>query len=118
MKKTFIWIISSLTLTLFASGCASKPAKPAEPYRVLFIGDSTTSRNDIPGKFKRLAELGGHPDRQQLHHEYDLSREHHSELYLLRQCLELVENQQQLQHHQWPQHSSSAVMADQPKSLN
>ena len=60
MKKTFIWIISSLTLTLFASGCASKPAKPAEPYRVLFIGDSTTSRNDIPGKFKRLAELGGH----------------------------------------------------------
>ena len=60
MKRTVFWIISSLTFIFFAAGCASKPAKPAEPYRVLFIGDSTTSRNDIPGKFKRLAELGGH----------------------------------------------------------
>lgn len=57
MKRTVLGIISSLTFILFAVGCTSKPA---EPYRVLFIGDSTTSRNDIPGKFKRLAELGGH----------------------------------------------------------
>ena len=60
MKRTELWIISSLVLIFFAAGCASKPAKPPEPYRVLFIGDSTTSRNDIPAKFERLAELGGH----------------------------------------------------------
>ena len=60
MKKTVLWIISYLILARLAFGCASKPARPAEPYRVFFIGDSTTSRNDIPAKFKRLAELGGH----------------------------------------------------------
>lgn len=60
MKRTVFWIISPLIFLSVAVGCTSKPAKPAEPYRVLFIGDSTTSRNDIPGKFKRLAELGGH----------------------------------------------------------
>lgn len=60
MKRTVLWIILTLILVLFAAGCAGKPPKPAEPYRVLFIGDSTTSRNDIPGKFERLAELGGH----------------------------------------------------------
>lgn len=57
MKRTVLGMISFLTFILFAVGCNSKPE---EPYRVLFIGDSTTSRNDIPGKFKRLAELGGH----------------------------------------------------------
>jgi hypothetical protein len=60
MKTNVFLFISSLLLISFAAGCAGKPAKPAEPYRVLFIGDSTTSRNDIPGKFERLAELGGH----------------------------------------------------------
>lgn len=60
MKEIVFWVISSLLFIVFTVGCASKPAKPEEPYRVLFIGDSTTSRNDIPGKFKRLAELGGH----------------------------------------------------------
>ncbi|MEJ2757412.1 MAG: SGNH/GDSL hydrolase family protein [Anaerolineales bacterium] len=60
MKRTVFWIISSLILLLFFAGCTGNPAKPAEPYRVLFIGDSTTSRNDIPGKFAKLAELGGH----------------------------------------------------------
>ncbi|HSG42277.1 MAG TPA: hypothetical protein VLA72_03900 [Anaerolineales bacterium] len=57
MKSTILGILSSLAFILFAVGCTSKPA---EPYRILFIGDSTTSRHDIPGKFKRLAELGGH----------------------------------------------------------
>jgi hypothetical protein len=60
MKRTTIWILSILIFIFFAAGCAGQPDKPAEPYRVLFIGDSTTSRNDIPGKFARLAELGGH----------------------------------------------------------
>jgi len=60
MKRTVYWIVSSLVLGVFAAGCASKPAQPEEPYRILFIGDSTTSRNDIPGKFERLAQLGGH----------------------------------------------------------
>ena len=60
MNKTIYLIVSSLILATFAAGCASKPAQPEEPYRILFIGDSTTSRNDIPGKFERLAELGGH----------------------------------------------------------
>jgi hypothetical protein len=60
MKRIFFWTISSLMIVSFVAGCASKPVKPTEPYRVLFIGDSTTSRNDIPGKFERLAELGGH----------------------------------------------------------
>jgi len=57
MKRTALGVISSLIFFLFIVGCASRPA---EPYRVLFIGDSTTSRNDIPRKFERLAELGGH----------------------------------------------------------
>jgi hypothetical protein len=60
MKRIVYWIISSLISIFIAVGCASKPAIPTEPYRIFFIGDSTTSRNDIPGKFKRLAELGGH----------------------------------------------------------
>lgn len=60
MKKIILGIVSSLIFAVFAAGCASKPAQPKEPYRILFIGDSTTSRNDIPGKFERLAELGGH----------------------------------------------------------
>lgn len=60
MKRTIFWIIPFLIFIFFASGCNSKPDIPEEPYRVLFIGDSTTSRNDIPGKFQRLAELGGH----------------------------------------------------------
>ena len=59
MNKSFNFV-SLIVLILIAAGCASKPASPAEPYRVLFIGDSTTHRNDIPGKFKMLAELGGH----------------------------------------------------------
>ncbi len=60
MKRIEFWSISCLIFIFFAAGCASQPANPSEPYRVLFIGDSTTSRNDIPGKFERLAELGGH----------------------------------------------------------
>jgi hypothetical protein len=90
MKRNIFWIISLIIFIFFASGCAStpntpdvtdtpnitntpditdtpaatqtphKPEKPEEPYRVLFIGDSTTSVNDIPKKFQRLAELGGH----------------------------------------------------------
>lgn len=59
MKKLFKFV-SLIVLILISAGCASKLSKPTEPYRVLFIGDSTTHRNDIPGKFERLAELGGH----------------------------------------------------------
>ncbi|HKJ26920.1 MAG TPA: SGNH/GDSL hydrolase family protein [Anaerolineales bacterium] len=60
MNKSFFLTIFSLLFIFFAVGCASKPDVPEEPYRILFIGDSTTSRNDIPGKFQKLAELGGH----------------------------------------------------------
>ena len=60
MNRTVYWIVFSLVLAILAMGCASKPGQPEEPYRILFIGDSTTSRNDITGKFERLAELGGH----------------------------------------------------------
>lgn len=60
MKRYLSLFISFIALIFILAGCAGKPAKPAEPYRVLFIGDSTTHRNDIPGKFERLAELGGH----------------------------------------------------------
>lgn len=48
------------TDTPAATATPAKPDKPEEPYRILFIGDSTTSVNDIPGKFAMLAELGGH----------------------------------------------------------
>lgn len=60
MKRIVFWIVLIFAFILIAAGCSSKTARPAEPYRILFIGDSTTSRNDIPGKFQRLAELGGH----------------------------------------------------------
>jgi hypothetical protein len=63
MKRTVILFLISLTITLLIAGCTNRSAKPdlpEEPYRVLFIGDSTTSRHDIPGKFEKLAELGGH----------------------------------------------------------
>jgi hypothetical protein len=59
MKRSLTFVCM-IVMILISAGCVGKPEKPAEPVRVLFIGDSTTSRNDIPGKFQKLAELGGY----------------------------------------------------------
>lgn len=45
-----------LALTL----CAARPYASAEPLRVLFIGNSLTAWNDLPGMFAALAAAAGH----------------------------------------------------------
>jgi hypothetical protein len=53
-------------LVLFSLGCApatncSNPQGPNTCPRILFIGNSYTYVNDLPGLFARLAGAGGHP---------------------------------------------------------
>jgi hypothetical protein len=45
-------------LLIFIAGCSR--ATPAEPLEILFIGNSYTFFNDMPGTFTKIAELGGH----------------------------------------------------------
>jgi len=42
------------------------PAKPRDPRRILFIGNSFTARNDLPGAIARLAEARGHAQEHRL----------------------------------------------------
>lgn len=42
--------------------CSTAPTDvPPEPQRILFIGNSLTAANDLPGMFRALAAAGHHP---------------------------------------------------------
>lgn len=56
MKRFFAFHI--YILLIFIAGCSR--ATPAEPLEILFIGNSYTFFNDMPGTFAKIAELGGH----------------------------------------------------------
>jgi hypothetical protein len=49
--------ITAALATLLATGAVR--AAPAEPLRVLFVGNSLTEANDLPGKVASLAEAAG-----------------------------------------------------------
>jgi hypothetical protein len=62
--KRFL-ILGCVLLALSLSGCASSPTrddaqKKTSCLRILFIGNSYTYRNDLPGMFARLANAAGH----------------------------------------------------------
>ncbi len=53
-------------VALMASGCGGgsgeEDARPGKPFRVLFVGNSLTATNDLPGAVGRIAEdAGGRP---------------------------------------------------------
>ena len=62
MKR--LWLACVLLLSLY--GCLARPdcpdtRSPSPCPRVLFIGNSYTFVNDLPGTFAALAKAGGHP---------------------------------------------------------
>lgn len=49
-------------LLIFIVGCSGDAqSTPEEPLDILFIGNSYTFLNDMPGTFAKIAEVGGHP---------------------------------------------------------
>ena len=56
MKRIIGYIL--LVFTAIISGCSPSPV-PEEPIQILFIGNSYTFFNDMPGIFSDLAESGG-----------------------------------------------------------
>ena len=53
-------LVAALTAALAAlAGAGSVVAAPAEPLRVLFVGNSLTSTNDLPAAVSALARSGG-----------------------------------------------------------
>lgn len=60
MCKKFISMLLSLSAVLTLVSCALPPAAAPTPKRLLFIGNSATYVNDIPGTLSRLAQEAGY----------------------------------------------------------
>ncbi len=63
MRRSLIGLLGLTLLPALPSGCGGDPTGPALPdadLRILFVGNSLTYANDLPGLVETVAEIAGH----------------------------------------------------------
>ncbi|MGD0566033.1 MAG: DUF4886 domain-containing protein [Candidatus Goldiibacteriota bacterium] len=67
MFKRIIFFVLPAIIVFFTSCGDGNPALSGPEISILFIGNSFTSVNDLPGLFTKLAASGGHPVRSDMY---------------------------------------------------
>lgn len=63
MRRSLTGLLGLILLPALPSGCGGDPTGPALPdadLRILFVGNSLTYANDLPGLVETVAEVAGH----------------------------------------------------------